>query len=129
MVQTNQYMVKPLELASVPSSLLGTGEPTKFLDLTGLDAKRLDVHPFSSQSKQYAVVLVVASAIIFVAAVAVYECIRVAIQYAFVKNVSWDTSQPPNPKVTLISTIIFAVFCVISAVLIIPMLLGLGPKI
>jgi hypothetical protein len=122
-----------LQLPSLAPSLLGVGEPTKFMDLNALDRPRLDVHPFSSQSKQYAVVLVVASAIIFVTAVAVYECIRVAIQYTFVKDAlsknAQGTSNMDVQKANLIGTIIFAVFCIGSAIIVIPMLLAMSPRV
>ena len=130
------------------TSLLGVADPTKFVDpirtesqvyesglSEGLEGRvRLGKkqHPI-----KYTIIIILVSAVIFVTAVALYDVIRHIINNYYAKQVLIDLGEEDEETVrgidrtlaanrgTLIASGIFALFCVVIAIILVPLLLWL----
>ena len=65
-------------------SLLGVADPAKLFDPARLDARMLRVPHI--EPRRHTLIIIVVSAIIFITVVALYELLRVGIQFCFVKS-------------------------------------------
>jgi len=116
------------------SSLLGVADPVKFVDPVRYEGR---IHaPFPSEPTiKYTLLIIIISAIIFVTALSVYDVVRNLINNYFAKQallnpVSNNTKEDIDRTLIanrggLISSSIFSVFCIILAIILIPILISL----
>ncbi len=133
------------------TSLLGVADPVKFVDPIRPESQVREVGLFEnydpsgkivsgSHKLKYTIIIILVSAIIFVTAVSIYDVIRHLINNHYAKQVLLDIQvrDPENVtdedrksiertlaanQGTLMGSLVFAVFCVLTAILLIPLLL------
>jgi len=115
---------------NLSTSLFGIGEPSKFLDLRNDDLAERHIH--GPKEHRGTLIIIIISAIIFVTMVSVYDVAKGAIHNYYSKKALIDPNSH-NTKEDIQRTLIadnesfkanctFAVICVVSAIIFIPML-------
>lgn len=118
------------------SALLGAIEPGRFIDPDRIDTRREDltsrrIHGAEDKGRslKYTILIVIISAIIFITVIALYDVIRNAISDFYATNSLTDPNAHYTPgeiiqtrianRNALIASIVFAAFCVLSALVLI----------
>ena len=133
------------------ASLLGVGVPIRYHPISKQDVYIPDIrespergiHPSDEEQKFnseyiHTVIIILISAVIFVTAVALYEVIRVYIGNYYA-NTALNDPESSNTlqditrirvanQATFTSTVIFAFICLISALILVPILIYLDKK-
>ena len=134
----NTMNYKPINLSNQPGpfgyqniALFGIAILLKFVDVFRDDVHKSlfvkKIHGLEkSPSNKYTLIIVFISAIIFVTVISIYDVVRNIINYYYAKKVLTDKTINNDPKSitntmtvnknTLISSIIFSSFCIISGV-------------
>lgn len=130
---------RPLQEGSISSALLGAADPAKFVDVAreDIDKSLFDREIHSPEEKQsnirYTLIIIVISAIIFVTVISIYDVFRSIITNYFARQALTDPSSH-NKKEEIESTIVanqdalrsnivFSIFCIITGVILIYILL------
>jgi len=120
----------PISTKNLQESLLGIGDPTKLLESRRDDLMSRHIH--GPRESSGAILLVVISAIIFITTVAVFDIIKGSINNYYSKiSLTDPNSNNTNKDIqrtlianrgSLASNFIFAMICIIIAIVIIPIL-------
>jgi hypothetical protein len=130
---------RPLQQNNISTALLGTADPTKFVDVYRKDVDRSlferEIHGSREQkaSIKYTLIIIVISAIIFVTVIAIYDVFRNIIIDYFAK-MALEDPRSHNRKQEIESTIIanndafkasiaFSLFCIITAIILVYILI------
>lgn len=129
--------VYPLSSLSLNDSLIGVADTNKFIDPLRVESKDFSnkkIHELShGETIKYTIVITCISAILFVTIISIYDTLHNVINAYYSENylsdvhnnISQETIERTRiaNKNTLIANGIFTLVCIISAVIIIPLLL------
>lgn len=134
----------PISNVSLSTALAGAVEPTKFINVPRSDdiyenkpnelyEKRIHGKIDRSESIKYTIIIVIVSAIIFVTVIAIYDIIRNGINNYYASIALNDVNSHNTPEQieqteiansnSLWSSMVFALLCLISAVVFIVILI------
>ena len=93
-------------------------------DIYGTSLREGEGEPHTPHAggKKHSILLVIASAIIFTTVIAVYELIRVGLNNHYHRKTNKKNKQENLAKENLRSAFMFAIICIISAVILVPIL-------
>lgn len=130
---------RPITSQTTGEALLGIADPTKFVDVYRNDVgrsiyeKRIHGNGDKTQNIKYTIIIIIVSAIIFVTIVSIYDIFRNLINNYYAQI----TLEEPNSgnseteikstlianKYSLISSLFFAIFCIITSIILIYLLI------
>ena len=129
---------QPLKEGSLSTSLLGIVDQSKFTDISrNDDSYQGATHNPQSRDLKYTILVIVISAVIFVTIVSIYEVIRTIIKNYYAKIALTDPMSNNKQKDidrtiisnydALKSSFFFALFCLVTGIILIWILLPLIP--
>lgn len=124
---------QPLSNRGLSESLVGVADPAKFTDPFRNESREIHAGLPKGDTLKYTLIIVIISAIIFVTVIAIYDIIRNYInnKYAKISLENPDSGNTPQQIQStliansnqLISSFVFALICIILALILIPILI------
>jgi len=123
------------------SSLFGVAaDPLRLTDPLSDPGGARDIHPYADETSSaresglYTLGVVALSAVVFVTIIALYDLAKTSISLVFATRALADDASPRSPAETVelrkvnhaawTSSAVFSVFCVVTAAVLVPLLLG-----
>jgi len=125
-----------VSIGNIGNSYLGVADPVKFVDPMRLESNR-DIYSRrihgpeeKEETIKYTMIIIIISAIIFVTIIAIYDVLRSISNYYTNKFlINSDSPALIVYRNALIVSTMFAAICIISSLILIPLLLSVVKKI